>query len=226
MNKLLATLALIGTTITPLAVLAEDPEITEWKTYHSMGCMLLRECKEDVKRVTNMLDIENAFPESNYSGLWLEMQELFIALEDIGVEVYLADEKYFPPRYRGTYSPAENKFYLNASYMSDPAAFAQVMRHEGWHVAQDCMAGTVKNRQIAVIHESKDVPMMFREMAERTYTGASASAVPWEQEALWAGWTPDKTAGVLLECSNGAMWERLEPTPKTLEWLRMNGYVE
>ena len=110
--------------------------------------------------------------------------------------------------------------------MHKPNAFAQVMRHEGWHVVQDCMAGTIDNTMMAVIHDDEEVPEFFRDMAERTYKGESEGARPWEQEALWAGWTKDKTVRALRMCTNGSMWEQIEPTPKTKEWLRDNGFIK
>ena len=41
-----------------------------------------------------------------------------------------------------------------------------VMRHEGWHAAQDCMAGTIDNNFIAIIHNQKDVPRMYQAIAK------------------------------------------------------------
>ena len=228
MNKLLTTLALIGTTLTPAALAAphRDPEITKWKSYHAMGCMLLRECREGVTEIKHVEDIMARYPDSNYGPVYLEMTELFGALEDLGIQVFLGDQKYFPPLFRGSYQTEENKFFLNDSYMHDPVAFAQVMRHEGWHVVQDCMAGSIDNSMMAVIHVDEEVPEFFRDMAERTYTGLSERARPWEQEALWAGWTEMKTVRALRVCSNGSMWEQIEPTPKTKEWLRDNGFLK
>ena len=152
------------------------------------------------------------------------MEEIFNSLEEIGVEVYLADEKYFPRLHRGTYHTPGNRFFLNASYMSDPVQFAQVMRHEGWHVLQDCMAGTIENTFMAVIHPEDKVPDFFQEMAESTYVD-QPQAVPWEQEALWAGWTANMTMEGLRTCSEGKPWEHFEPTAKTYIWLRENGFI-
>ena len=52
-------------------------------------------------------------------------------------------------------------------------------------------------------------------------------ARPWEQEAKWAGDTPNMTLDVLrkINDSNGKPWEILEPTPMTREWLVDNGYI-
>ena len=68
-----------------------------------------------------------------------------------------------------------------------------VVRHEGWH-AQDCMAGSINNSYIAVIRNDDDIPQLWKDMAEELYP---PSAVPWEQEAGWAG----RTEGMTLESS-------------------------
>ena len=52
--------------------------------------------------------------------------------------------------------------------MHDPAVLMQLMRHEGWHAAQDCMAGTIENSMIAIIKPEEDVPMIWKVLAERT----------------------------------------------------------
>ena len=37
----------------------------------------------------------------------------------------------------------------------------QVMRHEGWHAAQDCMAGSIENSLIAIIKPEDEVPIVW-----------------------------------------------------------------
>ena len=98
-----------------------------------------------------------------------------------------------------------------------------VMRHEGWHVAQDCMAGSIKNNLIAIIHNEEDVPPLWREVAEKTYP---ASAVPWEAEAIWAGKTEKMTMKALKSCAAGEMWKVYKPTPLTEKWLREEGFIK
>ena len=105
--------------------------------------------------------------------------------------------------------------------MHDPAILMQLMRHEGWHAAQDCMAGTIENSMIAIIKNEEDVPMIWKVMAERTYP---AHSVPWEAEAQWAGRTEGMTQAALEACATGKMWEIYPPTPMTNEWLVENGY--
>jgi len=97
-----------------------------------------------------------------------------------------------------------------------------VMRHEGWHAAQDCMAGSIKNSMIAIIKPEEDVPLLWRDMTERSYP---ASAVPWEAEATWAGKTGGMTMKALEACAEGEMWKKYPPTPMTRAWLEENGYI-
>ena len=96
------------------------------------------------------------------------------------------------------------------------------MRHEGWHVAQDCMAGTIKNSFVAIILPEDSVPPLWRAMTERTYPSA---AIPWEAEATWAGKTEGMTQKALAACATGKMWEVYEPTPLTRKFLVEEGFI-
>ena len=146
-----------------------------------------------------------------------------MTLNQIGVKVYLADAKYFPDGHRGVYHTVSNNFYLNRDWMGDPGTLMMLMRHEGWHAAQDCMAGTIDNSMIAIIMPEDAVPMLWRVLAERTYP---ENAVPWEAEAQWAGRTEHMTQKALASCARGTMWTDYEPTPMTREWLVKNGYID
>jgi hypothetical protein len=108
--------------------------------------------------------------------------------------------------------------------MKRPGTLMSVMRHEGWHAAQDCMAGTIKNNMIAIIKPEEDVPMIWQEMARRTYAFQPA-AIPWEKEATWAGKTEGMTMKALQSCAAGTMWTDYDPTPMTREWLVENGFI-
>jgi len=146
-----------------------------------------------------------------------------MSLNQIGVKVYLADERYFPKMHRGVYHTVSNNFFLNKKYMDNPGTLMMVMRHEGWHAAQDCMAGSIKNSMIAIIHNEEKVPMIWRTMAERTYP---KSAVPWEAEAGWAGRTEGMTMKALQSCAAGTMWKDYELTPLTRKWLEEEGFIK
>lgn len=222
MNKLALSLAFIVNLAFPLALDAKPTK--GWYTMDAMGCMLLRECTENVKEVTSILDISSEYenPEK-FTGVTAEFNNMLSSLNDVGVKVFLADEKYFPVGHRGVYHTVSNNFFLNRRFMHRPSVLMTVMRHEGWHAAQDCMAGSIKNSLIAIIHPEESVPKVWREMVEKTYP---KSAVPWEAEAKWAGLTEGMTAKALQACATGKMWEVYEPTPLTRKWLEENGYLK
>ena len=91
-----------------------------------------------------------------------------------------------------------------------------VMRHEGWHAAQDCMAGTIENNFIAILNQRKKFPgcirrlqRMLRKCNQRQFLG---------EEAYWAGHTEGMTAKALESCAANYVID-YDPTPMTREWL-------
>ena len=222
MKKLfLATLMALS----PLAAFAGEDKITKgYNSMDAMGCMLVRECTKDVEEVHSMLDISSKYSNTEeFTSNTLEFNRMLTTLNQIGVKVFLADQRYFPISHRGVYHTVSNNFYLNKDHMGEPSTLMYVMRHEGWHAAQDCMAGSIKNNLIAIIKPEEDVPMIWRVMAERTYP---KHAVPWEAEAAWAGRTEGMTQTALEACATGAMWEIFEPTPLTREYLEEEGFIK
>ena len=203
--------------------LANEDKITKgFYSMDAMGCMLLKECTNGVERINSSIDLINAYPDANWDYVKDEFDQIMIAFKKIGVHVHLADEKYFPHSHRGVYHTVSNHFYLNKRYMYQPHVLMSVVRHEGWHAAQDCMAGTIDNSLIAIIKPEEDVPMIWRVLAERTYP---EHAVPWEAEAGWAGRTEGMTQDALAACATGKMWEVYEPTPLTRKYLIDEGYI-
>jgi len=223
MKKIIMSLLAAASIAAP--VLADPIKQDEYYSNHSMGCMLLRECTDGVKQVTSLLDISSEYPNTDsFYPVANEFNSMLVALNQVGVNVFLADEKYFPVGHRGVYHTVGNNFFLNKTFMKRPHVLMSVMRHEGWHAAQDCMAGTIKNNMIAIIHNEEDVPKMWAEMAQRAYVLMPA-AIPWEKEATWAGKTEGMTMKALQACAAGEMWKVYEPTPMTREWLVENGYL-
>jgi len=222
MKKIMTLLALM-TLASPVS--ANEGKITKgYNSMDAMGCMLLRECTEDVKEVFSLLDVSSNYDNTEeFTPVTLEFNNMLMSLNQVGVKVFLADDRYFPPMHRGVYHTVSNNFFLNKKYMDDPGTLMMVMRHEGWHAAQDCMAGSIKNNMIAIIHNEEDVPIIWRVMAERTYP---KSAVPWEAEAGWAGRTEGMTMKALQSCAAGTMWEDYELTPLTRKWLKEEGYLK
>ena len=195
-----------------------------WYTYDAMGCMLLRECTEGVVEIKTAKDVGKYYKKMGMMDpVYTEFNEMMASLDKIGVKVFIAPEKYFPPGHRGVYHTVSNNFFLNSTLVKRYGTLMSVMRHEGWHVAQDCMAGSVKNNLIAIIHNEEDVPSLWREIAEKTYP---ASAVPWEAEAIWAGKTEKMTMKALKACAAGEMWKVYKPTPLTEKWLREEGFIK
>ena len=204
--------------------MAANAEPTKgYYTMDAMGCMLLRECTKDVEEVHSLLDVSSQYPNTEeFTPVALEFNNMLTSLHQVGVHVYLADERYFPKMHRGVYHTVSNNFFLNRNYMDDPGTLMMVMRHEGWHAAQDCMAGSINNSMIAIIHPEEDVPMLWRVLVERTYP---ANAVPWEAEAQWAGRTENMTMEALQSCAAGTMWTDYELTPLTRKWLEEEGFI-
>jgi len=223
MKKIIASL--VAAAAVALPALSDPLKDNEYYTNHSMGCMLLRECKDEVKEVFSLLDVSSEYPNTDdFYSVANEFNSMLVALNQVGVNVFLADEKYFPVGHRGVYHTVSNNFFLNKTFMKRPHVLMSVMRHEGWHAAQDCMAGTIDNSLIAIIHHEDDVPEMWQEMARRAYI-LQPSAIPWEKEATWAGKTENMTMRALQSCAAGTMWSDYDPTPKTREWLIENGYI-
>ena len=228
MKRTLFGVALLLSGLVPAVVAApfdfsRNPiEETEYNSAHSMGCMLLQECTEGVVEINSVQDLKDYYGE--YDVLPAEFQQLLDVLGEIGIKVYIAPERYFLSGTRGVYHTVSNNFYLNDKYMVKKHHLMSVMRHEGWHAAQDCMAGSIDNTFIAVIRNSDDIPQIWKDMAADVYP---ASALPWEQEATWAGREEGMTLEVLQACaSDTPMWEIIPPTPLTRQFLVDKGYIK
>lgn len=215
--------ALHGATV---PAIANESKLTKgFYTMDAMGCMLLQECTDDVQKIKTIEDIRDVYPDSNYDPVATEFDSILQSFNKVGVGVFLADEKYFPVGHRGVYHTVGNNFFLNKSFMHRPHVLMSVVRHEGWHAAQDCMAGTIENNLIAIIHNEEDVPKIWQEIASHTYA-SMPHAIPWEKEATWAGKTAGMTENALQACAEGEMWKVYEPTPLTAQWLRENNYID
>ena len=206
--------------------LADPIKDKEYFTMHSMGCMLLRECTDHVQELKTVSDLNKheELDDIDYSIVADEFNSLVRSLNAVGVKVFLADMRYFPVGHRGVYHTVSNNFFLNVAHMKRPGTMMSVMRHEGWHAAQDCMAGSIKNNFIAIIKSEKEVPKMYQAIVKSAYK-STPEAIPWEKEAYWAGHTEGMTAKALESCAAGTMWTDYDPTPMTREWLVENGYI-
>ena len=81
----------------------EDKITKGYNTMDAMGCMLLKECTDGVDRINSSIDLMKAYPDANWDPVADEFDYIMIAFKNIGVNVYLADEKYFPHSHRGVY---------------------------------------------------------------------------------------------------------------------------
>lgn len=224
MNKVFLALLLSSTMIAPALA---DPAVKGWKTNDSLGCMMMRECQDDVIQINLVADLEIAIPQANFDPVREETQGLITELNKMGVMVFLADEKYFPRGHAGVYYTVGNNFFLNRSYADDPITMIRTLRHEAWHAAQDAMAGTIDNNSIAIIRNEEDVPREYV-LATNIAYASQPNAIPWEKEAKWAGGTPNMTLDVLrvINGTNNRPWTVIEPTPLTRLWLERNGYIQ
>ena len=213
---------LVAATALATPALAEPTK--GYYTMDALGCMLVRECTDGVVEIKDHKDIANHFNKFPMTPpMSVEFDELVKAANAVGSKVFLAPEKYFPPGHRGVYHTVSNNFYLNERFVKRYNVLMTVMRHEGWHAAQDCMAGSIKNSMIAIILPEEDVPQVWRDIVEKTYP---ASAVPWEAEAKWAGMTEGMTMKALKSCAAGTMWTDYKPTPLTEKWLKEEGFIK
>ena len=208
-----------------------QPEVKP-NSLEAMGCMKLKECTDDVIAITSIDQIKEYYRET-YNQSWQPTKEdeteiiaLINRLNEVGVEVYLAHDQYFMPNNRGLYYTDVNRLFLNEWFLMDPRALLSVLRHEGWHAAQDCMAGTINNSFIAVIYDDMLIPQKYKVLADLRYGMLQPRAIPWEQEAIWAGNKYGMTADALNACGSGVMWEEYKPTPLTEKWLVKNGYIK
>ena len=181
--------------------------------------MMLRECTEYVSEVHSWRDLGLDYE------LWKdELDSILASLKTLNVGVYVADEKYFIRNTRGLYNVNGNNFFLNREFLYQPTKMIQVIRHEGWHVAQDCMAGSLDNIFTGLIFAEEKVPDWIRKGAERTYP---AKMVPFEAEAMWSMYSATRTKEALAVCaSSKKMWEVFEPTPLTKKWLQEKGHMD
>jgi len=195
----------------------------EYYTNHSMGCLMLGDCRDEVVEIHSRQDVYDYFGDGYQ--LPQEFDEILSTLKKINVKVFIASTEYFPVGHRGVYHTVENNFFLNSFHVKRPHTMMSVMRHEGWHAAQDCMAGGIENNYIGVIFTEDKIPEFWKDIAKDTYP---QSALPWEQEATWAGRTEKMTLEALNACAAGNMWENPDfpPTPLTRQFLIDQGFIK
>ena len=182
-------------------------------SWDAMHCMKLGECTDGVYKV-------------NSSEYWGEIESLLINLEKMGVKVYEASSEYFVDEYRALYYSDINTIFLNKEYIGDIDTMLRIIRHEGWHAAQDCMAGSIVNSDILSILDHKLIPSYVMDETFLRY-GYDPTVVRIEREAVWAMKVKGMTVKALEACNSDVpMWETYFPPKRTWSYLYINGYLD
>ena len=176
-------------------------------TPHAMGCMMLGECTKGVDKLSKTH--------------LKQVNDILEVLDDVNVDVFSAPQYYFPVGVRGVYFSKSNQIFVNKELTKRDQALLYVMRHEGWHAVQDCMAGSIDNSLIAIVFPEDKIPQFLQDMVEEAYS----DGIIWEKEAKWAGYQPGLTLEALKTCRDGVMWDKYEPTPLTRQYLVEYGFI-
>ena len=212
MKKLLSTLFASIVLSTPISAHQKiDDDV--FYTREAMQCMKLGQCNEGIYRVRS----------ENYSG---ETKEILEHLEDLEVKVYRAIPQYFMNEYRGLYYSDNNKIFINIGFIKDQLSFLTILRHEGWHVAQDCMAGSIVNSDIMSILSHDKIPKDIIQETFDRYGYGDPQVIRIEREAVLAMHTKDMTNKALSVCnSDEKMWDVYLPPKKTWSYLYWNAWI-
>lgn len=226
MKKLLTTIGLSLSLILPASaekIARKQPTVPAY-SLAAMGCMILLECTEGVEKLTAESELLKT---KEFEPFREEAKRILIALEKLNVSVYVGIPKYFTPRTVGIYKPNLNRLYINETLLQDPREFLGTLRHEGWHVVQDCMGGGIQTSFMAQVHQDAEIPAWIMKTTRLSYESMGQSrAVPWEADANWAEEQLNQTAKHLEMCAKGPLWEQIRPTPMTMEWLIGCGWMK
>lgn len=226
MKKILTAIGLSLSLMAPISAESINKTQPTVKAYslNAMGCMILLECTEGVEKLT----VDSKFlTDKDFDPFREEIKAIISALDKVAVPVYVAPKRYFTPRTVGLYKPEYNRFFINEDLIQDPREFLGTMRHEGWHVVQDCMGGGLKTSFMAQVHQDSEIPGWLMKMTRASYESMGMSrAVPWEADANWAEEQSNQTVRHLEMCAKGPLWEQIRPTPMTMEWLIGCGWMK
>ena len=192
---------MISSVIIALPINTESMNDLIHSNSNTIQCMASGRCKDGIKEINDITDISSSSPDTDFSMIADEVNKMLNTLKKIKVKVFLADEKYFPTRYRGIYNTSKNRFFLNSKYLHNPRSILFTMRHEGWHAAQDCKAG-INNSRLEIILNEKYIPQIYKDYVEEVYTG-EPDQIPFEKGAFWASVTKNVTIMALDACAHG-----------------------
>ena len=225
MKKFLTVVSslLLGLPTSAETLVKKQPTVPPY-TPAAMGCMILLECTEGVEKLTPQSKLLES---KDFDPFRDEIKAILAGLDKVKVPVYVAPTRYFTPRTVGLYKPKYNRFFVNETLLKDPREFLGTMRHEGWHVVQDCMGGGIETSFMAQVHQDTEIPAWLMKMTRASYESMGQSrAVPWEADANWAEEQSNQTVKYLEMCAKGPLWEQVRPTPMTMEWLIGCGYMK
>jgi hypothetical protein len=225
MKKLISLLGLSLSLISPTYATSLEPKQPTVKSYsfEAMGCMILLECTEGIEKLT---PDSSVLLNPSFDPFREEIKSILTALNKVNVPVYVGESRYFTPRTVGLYKPKYNRFFVNEDLLRDPREFLGTMRHEGWHVVQDCMGGGIETSFMAQVHQDSEIPSWVMKNTRLAYESMMQSrAVPWEADANWAEEQSNQTAEKLEMCAKGPLWDQIAPTPMTKDWLIGCGFM-
>ena len=219
----IASSLLLSLPVSAETIVKKQPTVPPY-SLAAMGCMILLECTEGVEQLTPQSKL---LEDKGFDIFREEIKAILTALEKVKVPVYVGPSRYFTPRTVGLYKPEYNRFFVNEDLVKDPREFLGTIRHEGWHVVQDCMGGGIKTSFMAQVHQDAEIPAWVMKNTKLAYESMGMSrAVPWEADANWAEEQSNQTATHLEKCARGPLWEQVRPTPKTMEWLIGCGWMK
>ena len=181
-------------------------------SYDAMNCMKLGECTEGIYELSS--DNKND-----------EIKSILKNLNQMGVKVYEAIPEYFVDEYRALYYSDKNLIFINMGYVDNDETLIKILRHEGWHAAQDCMGGGVANSDLMSILDHDTIPSYVMDETFQRY-GYNPTVVRIEREAVWAMKVNGMTVKALKACnSDTPIWETYFPPKRTWQYLYMNGHL-
>lgn len=225
MKKFLTILSatLLALPVNAESIVKKQPTVQPY-SLAAMGCMILLECTDGVEQLR---PDSKLLEDKSFDAFRDEIKAILSGLDKVKVPVYVAPSRYFTPRTVGLYKPKYNRFFVNEELLKDPREFLGTMRHEGWHVVQDCMGGGIETAFMAQVHQDAEIPSWVMKSTRLAYESMGQSrAVPWEADANWAEEQSNQTVKHLELCAKGPLWEQIKPTPMTIEWLIGCGWMK
>ena len=199
----------------------EDHIDSPFFSYDAMNCMRLGECTEGIYELSSDNKKDHFF--SHYAND--EIKSILKNLNKMGVKVYEAIPEYFVNEYRAIYYSDKNIIFINMGYVDNDETLIKILRHEGWHAAQDCMAGSIVNSDLQSILHHSVIPDYIIEETFLLY-GHDPTVVHIEREALWAMKIEGMTIEALEACNSDIpMWEKYFPPKRTWIYLQLNEYL-